>query len=131
MHKSLKTSFPYFPCANAPPPTIEIHFTRTRRRERFGRRFNVNLRIAMLTSTVSPLLKLGLCLIGIWPGFSCRTFFWFFYMATLVAMQYFQYSYFFAQLGTNDFSKLMDGLSITLDYTLTFLKLLSLWYNRR
>ncbi|EGI58895.1 hypothetical protein G5I_13011 [Acromyrmex echinatior] len=41
------------------------------------------------------------------------------------------YSYFFAQLGTNDFSKLMDGLSITLDYTLTFLKLLSLWHNRR
>ncbi|XP_018047594.1 PREDICTED: odorant receptor 4-like [Atta colombica] len=85
----------------------------------------------MLTSTVSPLLKLGLCLIGMWPDFSCRTFFWFFYMATLVIMQYFQYSYFFAQLGTNDFSKLMDGLSITLDYTLTFLKLLSLWHNRR
>ncbi|XP_018401474.1 PREDICTED: odorant receptor 4-like [Cyphomyrmex costatus] len=52
-------------------------------------------------------------------------------MATLVVIQYFQYSYFFTQLGTNDFSKLMDGLSITLDYTLTFLKLLSLWHNRR
>ncbi|XP_011862394.1 PREDICTED: odorant receptor 13a-like isoform X2 [Vollenhovia emeryi] len=85
----------------------------------------------MITSTISPSLKIGLGVIGMWPDSSCRTFFWFFYMATLVAMQYFQYSYFFARLGTNDFSKLMDGLSITLDYTLTFLKLLSLWYNRR
>ncbi|XP_067206905.1 odorant receptor 13a-like [Linepithema humile] len=52
-------------------------------------------------------------------------------MATLVAMQYFQYSYVFAHLDMNDFSKLMDGLSVTLDYTLTFMKLLSLWHNRR
>ena len=130
MHKSLKTSFPYFPCTLLPRQSRSIHFTKTRR-ERFSRHFNVNTTTAMLTSTVSPLLKLGLCLIGMWPDFSYRTFFWFFYMATLVIMQYFQYSYFFAQLGTNDFSKLMDGLSITLDYTLTFLKLLSLWHNRR
>lgn len=85
----------------------------------------------MLTSTISPSLKIGLSLIGMWPGSSYKTFFWLFYMTSLVAMQYFQYSYFFANLGTNDFSKLMDGLSITLDYTLTFLKLLSLWHNRR
>ncbi|XP_011694672.1 PREDICTED: uncharacterized protein LOC105454043 [Wasmannia auropunctata] len=87
-----------------------------------------------LRSTISPSLKLGLGLIGMWPGSSGRTFLWFFYMATLLAMQYFQYSYFFAYLGANDLSKLMersDGLSITLDYTLTFLKLLSLWHNRR
>ncbi|XP_039310436.1 odorant receptor 67c isoform X3 [Solenopsis invicta] len=85
----------------------------------------------MLTSTISPSLKLGLRMIGMWPDSSCKTFFWLFYMITIVVMQYFQYLYFFAQLGTNNFSKLMDGLSVTLDYTLTFLKLLSLWHNRR
>ncbi|XP_025073090.1 uncharacterized protein LOC112552313 [Pogonomyrmex barbatus] len=85
----------------------------------------------MSTSTISPSLKIGLALIGMWPGSSYGTFFWLFYMGSLIAMQYFQYSYFFAHLGTNDFSKLMDGLSITLDYTLTFFKLLSLWHNRR
>ncbi|XP_070150959.1 uncharacterized protein [Polyergus mexicanus] len=85
----------------------------------------------MSMSTISLSLKIGLGFIGLWPGSSYGTLLWLFYMATLVAMQYFQYSYVFAHLDTNDFSKLMDGLSVTLDYTLTFLKLLSLWYNRR
>lgn len=85
----------------------------------------------MSISTVSPSLRIGLGLIGMWPGSSYGTFLWLFYMITLLAMQYFQYSYVYAHLNMNDFSKLMDGLSVTLDYTLTFLKLLSLWHNRR
>jgi hypothetical protein len=84
----------------------------------------------MLTSTISPSLRIGLGLIGMWPGSSHATILWFFYMATLVVLQYFQYSYVYAHLDLND-PKLMDGLSVTLDYTLTFLKLLSLWLNRR
>ncbi|EFN71826.1 Putative odorant receptor 24a [Camponotus floridanus] len=85
----------------------------------------------MSTSTISLSLKIGLGFIGMWPGSSYGTHLWLFYMATLLAMQYFQYSYVFVHLNKNDFSKLMDGLSVTLDYTLTFLKLLSLWHNRR
>lgn len=84
----------------------------------------------MLTSTISPSLKIALGLIGMWPGFSYATVLWLFYMATLVIMQYLQYSYVYEHLDLND-PKLMDGLSVTLDYTLTFLKLLSLWHNRR
>ncbi|KMQ97904.1 odorant receptor 2a [Lasius niger] len=85
----------------------------------------------MSTSTISLPLKIGLGFIGMWPGSSYGTLLWLFYMATIVVMQYLQYSYVFAHLAMNDFSKLMDGLSVTLDYTLTFLKLLSLWHNRR
>ncbi|XP_077261550.1 odorant receptor 22c-like isoform X2 [Temnothorax americanus] len=85
----------------------------------------------MSTSTVSPLLKIGLGLIGMWPGASHATLCWFFYMTTLVAMQYFQYSYVYAHLDFSNLTKLMDGLGLTLDYTLTILKLLSFWFNRR
>lgn len=85
----------------------------------------------MSISTISSPLKIGLGLIGMWPGVSGATFLWLFYMVTLVVMQYCQYSYVYAHLNMNDFSKLMDGLSVTLDYTLTFMKLLSLWHNRR
>jgi hypothetical protein len=85
----------------------------------------------MLTSTISPLLKIGLCWIGIWPDTSYGTLCWLFYMMTLVAMQYFQYSYVYAHLDINNLTKLMHNLGLILDYTLTILKLLSLWFNRR
>ncbi|KAL6254515.1 hypothetical protein P5V15_014568 [Pogonomyrmex californicus] len=85
----------------------------------------------MSISTVSPLLKIGLSLIGIWPDASHGTLRWVFYMATLFVMQYFQYSYVYAHLDFNNLTKLMDGLGLVLDYTLTMLKLLSFWINRR
>lgn len=93
-------------------------------------RSDVKLQASMLTSTISPSLKIGLGVIGMWPGSSHATLLWLFYMVTLVVMQHLQYSYVYAHLDLND-PKLMDGLSVTLDYTLTFLKLLSLWHNRR
>jgi len=46
-------------------------------------------------------------------------------------MQYFQYSYVHAHLDFNHLTKLMDGLGLTLDYTLTIFKLLSLRFNRQ
>ncbi|GAB1863032.1 Odorant receptor [Camponotus japonicus] len=85
----------------------------------------------MSMSTVSPLLRIGLRAIGMWPGSSYGTFWWLFYMTTLIIMQYFQYSYVYAHLDFGNLTKLMDGLGLTLDYTLTILKLISLWFNRR
>ncbi|XP_039310437.1 odorant receptor 22c-like isoform X1 [Solenopsis invicta] len=85
----------------------------------------------MLRSTISPLLRIGLGLIGIWPGASYGTLCWLFYMTTLVVIQYLQYSYVYAHLDFNNLTKLMDGLGLTLDYTLTIFKLISLWFNRR
>ncbi|KAH0956626.1 OrV8 [Eciton burchellii] len=85
----------------------------------------------MLRSTISPLLRLGLGVIGMWPGASYETLSWLFYIMSLVAMQYFQYSYVHAHLDFNHLTKLMDGLGLTLDYTLTIFKLLSLRFNRQ
>lgn len=85
----------------------------------------------MSTSTVSQPLRIGLIVIGIWPGASHATLCWLFYMTTLFAMQYFQYSYIYAHLDLNNLAKLMDGMGLVLDYTLTIFKLLSLWFNRR
>ncbi|XP_029162905.1 uncharacterized protein LOC114934392 [Nylanderia fulva] len=59
----------------------------------------------MLTSTVSPLLKIGLSVIGLWPGSSNGTFYWLFYMTTLIIMQYFQYSYVYEHLDFNNLTK--------------------------
>ncbi|XP_067206903.1 odorant receptor 22c-like [Linepithema humile] len=83
----------------------------------------------MLTSTISPLLKIGLSWIGIWPGASHGTLCLVFYMTTLIVMQYFQYSYVYAHF--DNLTKLMDNLGLILDYSLTIFKLLSLWFNRR
>ncbi|XP_011862388.1 PREDICTED: odorant receptor 67c-like [Vollenhovia emeryi] len=85
----------------------------------------------MLTSTVSPLLRIGLSLIGVWPGASHATPRWLFYMTTLAVMQYFQYYSVYVHLDFSNLSKLMDGLGLTLAYTQTTLKILSLWLNRR
>ena len=74
---------------------------------------------------------MGLSLIGIWPGASYGMLCWLFYMTTLVVMQYFQYSYVYEHFDYNNLTKLMDGLGLTLDYTLTILKLISFWFNRR
>ncbi|EZA57549.1 ObirOr5-V23 [Ooceraea biroi] len=85
----------------------------------------------MLTSPISPLLRVGLSLIGMWPDTSYGTLSWLFYMMTVVVMQYFQYSFVYAHLDFNNLTKLMDGLGLTLDYTLTIFKLLSLRFNHR
>lgn len=65
------------------------------------------------------------------PGASHGTFCLLFYTATLVAMQYFQYSYIYAHFDVNNLNKLMDSIGLTLDFTLALLKLLSRWLNRR
>ncbi|XP_032669826.1 odorant receptor 13a-like [Odontomachus brunneus] len=85
----------------------------------------------MSTSTISFPMKICLSLIGMWPGTSCATFLWLFYMFTLAIMQYYQYAYIYTHFSMNNFSKLMSGMSVPLEYSLTFMKLLSLWHNRR
>ncbi|GAB1863033.1 Odorant receptor [Camponotus japonicus] len=85
----------------------------------------------MPMSTISPLLRMGLRVIGMWPGSSYGTFCWLFFMTTLLTIQYFQYSYVYAHLDFDNLIKLMDGLGITLDSTLTFMKMISLWFNRQ
>ncbi|XP_011862407.1 PREDICTED: odorant receptor 82a-like isoform X2 [Vollenhovia emeryi] len=83
------------------------------------------------TNTISRTVEIGLRFIGMWPGSAYPNLYWFSYMTTVVIVQYYQYAYIFAHFDLNDLWLLMDCLSLTLAYSLAFLKLLVLWWNRR
>ncbi|XP_039310431.1 odorant receptor 13a isoform X2 [Solenopsis invicta] len=82
-------------------------------------------------STVSPALKIGLRLLGVWPGLAHSTVYLLIFMSSILIIQYFQYLYVLEHFEISELSNLVDGLSLTLDYSLSFLKLSSLWIHRR
>ncbi|XP_072750037.1 odorant receptor 13a-like [Anoplolepis gracilipes] len=82
-------------------------------------------------STISRSVEAGLRFIGMWPRCINANINWWTYIASVAVVQYFQYSYVLAHFDINDLSVLVDGLSITLGYSLSFLKLINLWFNRR
>lgn len=77
-----------------------------------------------ISSTISPLLKISLRLLGIWPGVSRSILYT--YMSSILIIQYFQYLYISTNLKLSELSNLVDGLMSSLVYSLTFLKLISL-----
>ncbi|KAH0956627.1 OrV7 [Eciton burchellii] len=82
-------------------------------------------------STISRSIEICLRFVGLWPDSVYANLYWFIYMATLVIMQYCQYAYIVMHFDLSNLWLLMDCLSLTLAYTLAFLKLLILWWNRR
>ena len=82
-------------------------------------------------NTISLSVEIGLRFIGMWPDSAYPNLYWFSYMTTIAIMQYYQYTYIFVHFDLNDLWLLMDCLSLTLAYSLAFLKLLVLWWNRR
>ncbi|XP_018401478.1 PREDICTED: uncharacterized protein LOC108778724 [Cyphomyrmex costatus] len=85
----------------------------------------------MITSSISPALKVGLRFLGMWPGDSYSTIHWLSFMLSMLILQYFQYLYIFGHLKMSELSNLVDGLIVALDYSLTLFKLTSLWAYRR
>ncbi|KAL6254520.1 hypothetical protein P5V15_014573 [Pogonomyrmex californicus] len=82
-------------------------------------------------STISESVEAGLRFIGMWPHCVYANINWWTYIVSVAIVQYFQYSYIMVHFDINDLSVLVDGLSITLGYSLSFLKLINLWFNRR
>jgi len=82
-----------------------------------------------VTSTISPLLKIGLRFLGVWPSVYSAIY-WLICVSSLLILQCFQYLYVFAHLRLSELSNLVDSLPMTLDYTLRILKLTSLWIHR-
>ncbi|XP_032669886.1 odorant receptor 22c-like [Odontomachus brunneus] len=82
-------------------------------------------------TTVSTSVEMGLRFIGIWPGSAYGNFQWFVYMTSVVIVMYFQYAFIVKNFDRNHLSVLIDALSMTMAYSLAFLKLVSLWLNRR
>ncbi|XP_024879262.1 odorant receptor 13a-like isoform X1 [Temnothorax curvispinosus] len=85
----------------------------------------------VITSTVSPMLIIGLRFFGFWPGVSYSTIHWLSFMSSMLIIQYFQYLYIFTHLKISELTNLVDSLMVTLVYSLTFLKLIGLWIHRR
>lgn len=84
-----------------------------------------------VTSTVSPVLKIGLRLFGVWPGVSYSIPYWLIYILSILIVQYFQYRYVFDHFKISELSNLIDSLPATLDYSLTIFKVINLWIHRR
>ncbi|XP_011862383.1 PREDICTED: odorant receptor 13a-like [Vollenhovia emeryi] len=85
----------------------------------------------IITSTVSPALKIGLQFLGMWPNVPHSTIYWLSFMLSMLIIQYFQYLYIFNHYNVNELLNVVDALTATLDYSLTFFKLISLWIHRR
>ncbi|XP_011251209.1 odorant receptor 4-like isoform X1 [Camponotus floridanus] len=83
------------------------------------------------TSTISPALKIGLQCLGVWPNVPYSTVYWFLVMLSTLIVQYFQYLYVFSHFKLSELSNLVDGLSSTLESSLMFIKVASLWKHRR
>ncbi|XP_018401528.1 PREDICTED: LOW QUALITY PROTEIN: uncharacterized protein LOC108778764 [Cyphomyrmex costatus] len=77
----------------------------------------------MRATSISTSVEIGLRFVGIWPGLPYGTITWFAYMMSLVFALYFQYAYIFNHFDINNISNLVDALSITLAYSLGFLKI--------
>ncbi|XP_071569004.1 odorant receptor 22c-like [Temnothorax nylanderi] len=85
----------------------------------------------VITSTVSPTLKMGLQFVGMWPDVPYSTIYWLSFMSSMLIIQCFQYLYICDHFKMSELSNLVDSLPLTLDYSLTLLKYTSLWMSRR
>ena len=85
----------------------------------------------MITSTIALSVQIGLRSIGFWPNTPCVLLFRCLWMLTIGIVQTFQYWWIILHLRTDDMSYLMDGLSVTIEYSVMSLKLIILWFNSR
>ncbi|XP_032669854.1 odorant receptor 13a-like [Odontomachus brunneus] len=85
----------------------------------------------IFTSTVSPSLRIGLRLLCAWPDMRYVVVRRLVFMLSMIVMQYLQYLYLFAHFKLDELQNLMDNLPTTLNYSLSAVKLMALWTNRR
>ncbi|XP_070521230.1 odorant receptor 4-like isoform X2 [Cardiocondyla obscurior] len=84
-----------------------------------------------IVSTVGLSMQIGLRSIGIWPNAPYAFLFRGAWILTTGIVQTFQYWWVVIHFGNDDMSHLIDGLSVTVEYTLMSLKLIILWLNSR
>ncbi|KAL6429661.1 hypothetical protein ACFW04_007527 [Cataglyphis niger] len=82
------------------------------------------------TTTISPGLKIGLQCFGVWPNMPYSIVNCLFVMSSILIVQYFQYLYVFSHFKLSELSNLVDGLSSTLESSLMFIKVATLWKHR-
>ncbi|KAL6254521.1 hypothetical protein P5V15_014574 [Pogonomyrmex californicus] len=82
------------------------------------------------TSTIAFSMQIGLRIVGIWPNAPYALLFRGIWILTISIVQIFQYWWIVLHFG-DDMSHLLDGLSVTTEYTVMSLKLIILWLNSR
>ncbi|XP_011251206.2 odorant receptor 13a-like [Camponotus floridanus] len=80
-------------------------------------------------NTVCQSVEFGLRVIGVWPHTSCAILRRILCLSSLAIFQIFQYRYLIMHFGEEDIFILMDVLSITLAYSLMFIKLIIFTFN--
>ncbi|XP_039309963.1 uncharacterized protein LOC105193063 [Solenopsis invicta] len=95
--------------------------------------FLIFLKLLAMTipSSISPALKVGLQLLGMWPGDSTSAIYLLSFLLNMLIVLYFQYVYIFDHLKISELTNLVDSLSVALNYTLTIFKVIILWIQRR
>ncbi|XP_011862399.1 PREDICTED: odorant receptor 4-like isoform X2 [Vollenhovia emeryi] len=81
--------------------------------------------------TISLSVQIGLRIIGFWPDTPCALLFRGLWILTIAIVQIYQYWWIIIHFRTDDMSYLMDGLSVTIEYTVMSFKLIILWLNSR
>jgi len=83
----------------------------------------------IITSTISPVLKIGLQLLGVWPGMSIS--YWLInILISILILQYYQYRYVLEHFKISQLSDLVDSLSAALSFSLIIFKITSIWIHR-
>lgn len=85
----------------------------------------------MPASVFALSMKFGLRYVGMWPDVSYALFCRFVWILTTTIVQTCQYWYLILNFKTEDMQNLMDGLSVAMEYTVMFTKLIILWINNR
>ncbi|XP_032669920.1 odorant receptor 4-like [Odontomachus brunneus] len=85
----------------------------------------------LLTSMISPSLKIVLQFLGVWPDMPYTFFRRLILMSSILIVHYFQQLYLFANYKFSELQNLISPLAVTIYYIMTILKLTTLWVNRR
>ncbi|OAD57499.1 Putative odorant receptor 63a [Eufriesea mexicana] len=80
-------------------------------------------------NTISPSVKFGLRFSGIWPGTPFPLVYKFIWVTTLSTIQTYQYKYIIMNFRSESFMQNVDNLSISLSFTVVYIKLVLTWIN--
>ncbi|XP_076284896.1 uncharacterized protein LOC143211270 [Lasioglossum baleicum] len=84
-----------------------------------------------IRSTVSRSVRYGLHFIGIWPDTPFPGLHKFYWISSTIIWQFYQCKYMITHFKTDDLTKTIDCLSMTLPYTLLIAKLSVVWINHK
>ncbi|CAK9820394.1 hypothetical protein ANTQUA_LOCUS10620 [Anthophora quadrimaculata] len=83
----------------------------------------------ILRNTISQSVKLGLQLIGIWPGTPFPSLHKIGWIIAMSLLQVYQYGYIITHYKSESFMITVDNLSIAMPFSLVFTKLIITWAN--